>query len=556
MLLPALLQHDIPTIQLSGSIFQQIEERETQYTISVDLKAELRKLFTKIDVKIEVNGVKVEENGPKMGIQSELCKLICDDFGTHGSRGIVGCVKCSNVCKDYEFYEADVADRTYAIYLGTLKNTELIKMKIQKLAGTWENTNEEDLNESLILSEEDIKRISSILKTDSLGCHWQICKLVESVREGSKFVEDINLKKNLCDEFNKLDVSQRDSANVSVPMTALKDVNIQDITTQTFVKIDATWEFFTIDMKDITGVQIINENLSKQLESKKIFTKQDFEIFEIGSFTTKNFIKSGTKYYTRKDGVSNNIYFKAIESTSYRKSIESMLSFYNLIQQANTNNGNYKAKDLQFLVFMIFLLQTPNIASLIMQARFELDMKQILDEVDSDLNIMDEFSQVLKSAREEMKIIFEINLLIINTLCDKVFVGIDLTYFDTMRQKKNTSMLQNLLYYSVLLYYNSFVSQDTVNDDILPNMKNLRQCLSKHSLKLDFNNLSQKMADITTKVNNMKEIIGRNNSDSESSLTKFKMERVDMLTNKLMISKTTFLKVLICIAVCSFSSTY
>ena len=99
-----------------------------------------------------------------MGIQSELCKLICDDFGTHGNRGIVGCVKCSNVCKDYEFYTVDVADRTYAIYLGTFKNTELIKMKIQKLAGTWENTGDEDLNESSTLSEEDIKRISSMLK--------------------------------------------------------------------------------------------------------------------------------------------------------------------------------------------------------------------------------------------------------------------------------------------------------------------------------------------------------------------------------------------------------
>jgi len=542
----------IGTNWISGSIFQKIEESNTEYTISVDLHNEIRQLFDNKQVK---GNAKIEEVDIPC-IERKLYGILCDKFVEHGQQGIDTCTCCTQTRKNYLLYSQwTQTPKKYTkihVYMGLSANEQTIKQKIKTLIdtsslrskeGDFVETNE--IDERLKLTQEDIENVSDMLTEKNPGDQWEVCSSEDAV----VLLSNPLLNKKLYDDLTKMDTTPKIGQILSLTLDDLLPLKLKDITINTYVKVEATWEWYKIDIEKNQHREIINESLTQSLMSTKVQTKKRIDELNINIIPEKDCIKIGDEYYSVKDGLKNDIYLKAIECTTYEKNISTKANFYKAILKAIESQNDFNPKTGRLLKFMIYVLEQPDIILLFKKAQVDFDMDEVLIQVAQDVEVLGQIVEAMKSARAEIQIILEIVLLMVNTLGASSVVAVDLLCFKDMREKKTNDGNRNVTYYVALLYYNTFVVSRKSQSEIFPEITKLKQLLTEQAMILDFNVLNQKMNDLIHGITASKANIEEKHPES-SMITKMALIRtnnIDPLVKRLNDTQAQFLKVFLCV---------
>jgi len=235
---------------------------------------------------------------------------------------------------------------------------------------------------------------------------------------GSNFQEieesktEFTISTNLHNEIRNLFGENKSKENKSKGKAkVLLPFKLSNITMNTYVKVEATWEWHKIDTVPDHLKEIISEALSRSVMSTKVSTKR---LFQVNPET--DCIKVGNDYYSVKGGLAKDVYLKAIECTTYEKNMDTKLQFYKAISTATKIHNPQNPKKCRILDFMIYLSDQPDIVLLVKKARMDFDMDEVLTEVEEDADLLKQIVEVMQSARAEMKIILEIVLLMVNIL--------------------------------------------------------------------------------------------------------------------------------------------
>jgi len=539
------LSREIKHNYICGSIFQGIEDSKTEYTISVDLQNEIRQLFGEKQAK---GGKSVEEIAIP-AIQTSLYGILCVNFAQHGQTGIDTCAFCSQARTNYLLYQSQKKTKytKFEVYMGLPKREEEIKRRIKNLIDTSSLCRNSIVNtiddESLKLTREDIEIVSEMLTEKTPGAEWQFCNSAEA----AEILSNALFNERLYDQLKKMATIPAIGEKLHFTPEDLLPFKLKDITTNTYVKVEATWEWYKIDISQDQLRVIENTSLCEILTSTKVSTKQKIKNINLTVTPGKDCTKVGNDYYGVREGLKNDVYLNAIECTTYEKNIHTKADFYRAMSQAHGSG----IKNRRLFDFMIYVLEQPDIVLLVKKAQVDFGMEEVLMKMEEDVQVLTQIVAAMQSARAEMQTILEIVLLMVNTLGASSVVAVDLLCLQDMRDKKTNDKTRNVTYYAALLYYNTFVSHQPPQSDILPESTKLKQLLSAHAMTLDFNALNQKMADIINVITRSKTSIEDKHPESSmiTKMAEVRTTRIDPLLRLLGYTQSQFNKVFVCVCI-------
>ena len=544
-LLASCLLREIKHQHICGSIFQGIEDSKTEYTISVDLQNEIRQLFGEKQAK---GGKSVEEIAIP-AIQTSLYGILCVNFAQHGQTGIDTCAFCSQARTNYLLYQSQKKTKytKFEVYMGLPKREEEIKRRIKNLIDTSSLCRNSIVNtiddESLKLTREDIEIVSEMLTEKTPGAEWQFCNSAEA----AEILSNALFNERLYDQLKKMATIPAIGEKLHFTPEDLLPFKLKDITTNTYVKVEATWEWYKIDISQDQLRVIENTSLCEILTSTKVSTKQKIKNINLTVTPGKDCTKVGNDYYGVREGLKNDVYLNAIECTTYEKNVHTKADFYRAMSQAHGSG----IKNRRLFDFMIYVLEQPDIVLLVKKAQVDFGMEEVLMKMEEDVQVLTQIVAAMQSARAEMQTILEIVLLMVNTLGASSVVAVDLLCLQDMRDKKTNDKTRNVTYYAALLYYNTFVSHQPPQSDILPESTKLKQLLSAHAMTLDFNALNQKMADIINVITRSKTSIEDKHPESSmiTKMAEVRTTRIDPLLRLLGYTQSQFNKVFVCVCI-------
>jgi len=377
------------------------------------------------------------------------------------------------------------------------------------------------------------------------GGQWQVCSSEDAV----DFLSNSLFNKKLYDDLTKMDTIPKIGETLSFTSDDLLPFKLKDIRINTCVKVEATWEWYKIDISQNQHREIINESLAQSLMSTKVSTKQRINDLNIKVIPGKECIRIGDDYYSVRDGLKNDVYLKAIECTTYEKNIFTKANFYKAMLKAIESQDDFNPKTCRLLKFMIYVFEQPDIILLFKKARVDFGMEEVLIQVAQDVEVLGQIVEAMQSARAEMQLILEIVLLMVNTLGASSVIAVDLLCFKDMREKKTNDGKRNVTYYAALLYYNTFVVSQKSQSEIFPEITKLKQLLSAQAMTLDFNVLNQKMADMINGITASKANIEDKHPGSSmiTKMAEIRTIRIDPLVKFLNDIQAQFFKVFLCI---------
>jgi len=296
---------------------------------------------------------------------------------------------------------------------------------------------------------------------------------------------------------------------LSLTSDDLLPFKLKNITMDTYVKVEAVLNWHKIDTGPGKFIQIVDKDLCQIVASTKVSKKNQFKVNP-----KTDCIRIGNDYYSAKSGLAEDVCFQAIECTTYEKNIDTKSKFYKAISTAIKTHSRTDMKKCRILDFMVYVCEQPNIVLLLKKARMDFYIDEVLTDVSGDVHLLTQIVEAMKSARSEMLIIFEIVLLMVNTLGNKHVFGVELQCFEQMKAKKTIDGKRNVTYYAALLYYNTFVSPHMSPTEIFPESRKLNQLLSKQAVSLNFNVLNQRMTDVISKNTALKKSIEDKHSQS------------------------------------------
>jgi len=125
-------------------------------------------------------------------------------------------------------------------------------------------------DESLKLARKDIENVSDMLTEKTPGAEWQFCNSVEA----AELLSNPLFNKRLYDVLKKMDTIPQIGERLHFTSVNLLPFKLKKITTNTFVKVEATWEWCKIEISRDQLREIIDISLCESLMSTKVSTKQ------------------------------------------------------------------------------------------------------------------------------------------------------------------------------------------------------------------------------------------------------------------------------------------
>ena len=415
----------------------------------------------------------------------------------HGQKGIETCACCTQTRANYILYSCEKQHK-FDIYIGIEPNEIKVKQRIQNLIDTsCLHHKQTDVieDESFKLTNTDIETLSDMLTEKIPGSQWQVC----SSGDAAELLSNPQFNQKLYDDLTRMDTIPKIGEILSFKSDDLLPFKLRNITMNTHVKVEATWEWHKIETGPGQLKEIFNEPLSRSLMSTKVSTKKQSPVNP-----ETDCIKVGNDYYGVKGGLAHDVYLKAIECTTYEENMHTKAEFYKAISKATKIHNGVNTRKCRFLDFMIYLSEQPDIVLLVKKTRVDFDMDEVLIEVVQDVEVLKQIVEAMQSTRAEMQIILEIVLLMVNTLGNKTVVAVDLLCFREMEAKKTNDGKRNVTYYAALLYYDTFVSPQLSLTERFPDSRKLNQLISAHAVTLNFNVLTQNMTDVINKITALK----------------------------------------------------
>ena len=501
---------------IGGSIFQEIEESKTMLTISADLTKDIRELFGggKLEDKILKPKANAEATTSSY-IKEGLCRTMCPDFLNHRQEAMKNCTCCTRINANYDLYEKWKTEksRILEVYIGTETAETKLKKKIENLVrnSCFDDTKINMVeDESLKLTDVDIRNLSNILKEEIEGSQWQVCKS----EEAAQFLSNPEFNLKLYDVLTTMKALPPKGEILRFTSDDLLPFNLKNITMNTYVKVEAAWKWKKTNNGQGALTEIIDTSLAQLVALTKVSSKN---VFKVNPDT--DCVRVGNDYYSVEKGLAEDVYLKAIECSTYEKNIDTKSKFYKAISTVIKNHSTKNAKNCRTLDFMVHVLEQPHIVLLLKKAQMDFVIDEVLTDVVGEVQLLKQIVEAMKSARAEMTMIFEIVLLMVNTLGNKLVVGVELRCFEQMKEKKTIDGKRNVTYYAALLYYNTFVLPDKSQTKIFPESRKLNELLSKQAVTLNFNVLNQKMTDVINKNTAFKSIIEDQHSQSPIVIT-------------------------------------